>query len=193
VLFAWLLNHGADPNDVDQARFTPMTRIAHSGSLVSLQLLFKCGAQIDNNALHAAVRRPKSDPERIPILELLLSQGADINALETGLIRPSSSALRKAHPPRTTPLYEAAKAQDVELVEFLMKRGADPKVRTRWGEWKESSSALGYLIHSKNERLREMGMNVQSGLDSLKTEAMESTADTERKSNEASEGSRISN
>lgn len=95
---------------------------------------FSHSAKPDHSALHMAIRRPQSDSSRFPIIALLLSQGADINALETGMKgRPTSSALvGPLH--QSTVLFKALSAKDVEMVRFLIEQGADPKLKILRGE-----------------------------------------------------------
>ncbi|MCJ1344978.1 hypothetical protein MMC31_003183 [Peltigera leucophlebia] len=153
VPFNFLLAHGADPNVTDRYHYTPLSVAARDGSLSYIELLFSHGAKPDHNALHMAIRRPQSDSSRFPILALLLSHGADINALETGMKgRPTSSAL--AGPPhQSTVLFKALSAKDVEMVKFLIEQGADPKVKNQWGE-EEGLSSLEAVELSKNEKIR---------------------------------------
>lgn len=87
-----------------------------------------------------AVRRRKSDSYRFPILALLLSHGADINAPETGMSgQPTSNAL-KGSPHLSTVLAMALSAKDVDMVRFLIEQGADPKLANRKGEEEDLSS-----------------------------------------------------
>ena len=139
-----------------------MSCTAGKCSLASLQLLFAHGATMDNNALSAAARRGTHDSERVAIMDVLIAHGGDVNALEEGVRRPSSSALRTANPPRFTPLYEAARADDVQLVEFLLQRGADPRLRIRVGE-REGTAPWAVMLASKDERMKALGASVREG------------------------------
>ncbi|CZR55076.1 uncharacterized protein PAC_04962 [Phialocephala subalpina] len=129
-VFHWLLEPGADPNIADGFDGTPMAYTAMNGTSYMIKQLFQYGAKVDNNALHHVVGRSKMDPERIPILEILLQHGADINALETGLEKlPSSNA--SALPPHTsTVLYKAVRDRHCQLVRYLLSKGADSEKRT---------------------------------------------------------------
>lgn len=142
-----------------------MSLIASRGSLANLQLLFSRGAEPDNNALHMALRRPPSDPERFPILDLLLSRGADIDALETGIKgRPTSSSCAGPVLQRT-PLFEAVVAGDVDAVRFLVERGADVEVRNRTGRM-EGMSSFEAGEKSKSVEIRKVilgARNTSSG------------------------------
>lgn len=134
---------------------TPLSLIASRGSLVNLQLLFSRGAEPDNNALHMALRRPPADPERFPILDLLLSRGADIDALETGNKGRPTSSRRTGPVLQRTPLFEAVVAGDLDAVRFLVKRGADVEVRNRTGR-REGMSSLEAGEKSKSEEIRKI-------------------------------------
>lgn len=85
VLVNLLLTHGADPNVTNGYHYTPLSVDARNGSLSYIELLFSHGAKSDHNALHMAIRPPQSDSSRFTILALLISHGADISALETGM------------------------------------------------------------------------------------------------------------
>jgi ankyrin repeat protein len=58
------------------------------------------------------------------MVQLLLSKVADISILRKGETRPSN-ALTYSRLSRHTPLWEVVKAKDVEMVEFLIRNGAD--------------------------------------------------------------------
>lgn len=152
VLANFLLTHGADPNVTSVYHFTPLSIAAKIGSLAYIELLFSHGAKPDHYALHMAVRRRKSDSSRFPILALLFSHGADINALETGMRgRPTSNALKRSPHPSTV-LDMALSTKDVGMVRFLIEQGADPKLANR-NEAEKDLSSLEAVRLSKNEEI----------------------------------------
>lgn len=102
-----------------------------------------------------ALRRSPADPERFPILDLLLSRGADIDALETGNKGRQTSSTRTGLVLQRTPLFEAVVAGDLDAVRFLVKRGADVEVRNRTGR-REGMSSLEAGEKSKSEEIREI-------------------------------------
>ncbi|MBT3266019.1 ankyrin repeat domain-containing protein [Candidatus Poribacteria bacterium] len=100
----------------DATRLLPFVGSRYPGSSECIEIMFELGA--DANAsnwmgktwLHFAADRNDIDAARV-----LLEHGADINAVEA------------EH--GSTPLAEAAKKGHVEMVSFLMERGADPNVQ----------------------------------------------------------------
>lgn len=158
----FLLRHGANPDDkVAPNKSTPMRAICGHGSLESLRLLFDVGAQIDHNALHKAVSR--TDEDRFERIDMLLAHSADINYVEDSTLHknPGGSALRFANPHHTTPIWEAARAKDVDMVEFLLRRGADPHVNTtrgRPGTEREHMNAVKLLSSPIFDGLRQRAL-----------------------------------
>ncbi|KAH6677145.1 hypothetical protein B0J14DRAFT_689270 [Halenospora varia] len=135
-----------------------MYYIALKCSPATLQLCFDNGSKVYNGAFVAAARR-KSAPDRIAIFEILLKYGGDINCVEElGLPRRSFSALQasQARTLRATALYAAVKAEDVELIQWLMEHGANPLVRVFRGDLPAGTPA-GILRSSTNLVLRDMG------------------------------------
>lgn len=102
-----------------------------------------------------ALQRSPADPERFPILDLLLSRGADIDALEIGNKGRATSGTRTGPVLQRTPLFEAVVAGDVDAVRFLVERGADVKVRNRTGR-REGMSSLEAGEKSNSEEIREI-------------------------------------
>lgn len=108
----FLIKRGAKIDTLSIRGTTPLISATRTGSLELVQLLLKAGASksinhinnYHNHALHYAVAA-----ERIDIIELLLSYGADINLKN-----------QKGY----TPLELAVNNQLVATVDFLIKKGA---------------------------------------------------------------------
>ncbi|KAH8661669.1 ankyrin repeat-containing domain protein [Tricladium varicosporioides] len=158
-LVNWALEHWANPLSTSwMARQPPaMYFIALNCSPATLQLCFDNGSRVHNSALVAAARR-KPSQDRTAIFEMLLKYGGDINALgEPGFRRISSNALQasNARALRPTALYEAAKVEDVELVQWLMEHGANPLVRVFRD--RPAGTPAGIMRRSSNLVLRDIG------------------------------------
>jgi ankyrin repeat protein len=150
----WLLKHGANSNLPDYVGTSPMFYVAGYGSLTTLRLLFDYGAKVESNALFAIIRKKKNDnPKQILMVQLLLSKGADINILRKRERRPSSNALTHSRMFRYTSVWEAVKAKDVEMVEFLIRNGADVNLRILVNDI-EKSSPLEEMLASHYVELR---------------------------------------
>jgi hypothetical protein len=110
-----------------------------------MKTLLAHGAKPDNNTVHWAIskRRP-DDPDRIPMLELLLENGADINALETE--QPYATNGKPFVILRTSPLQAAIQHDDITTVQFLIEKGADVHsqqlARKPWAQFVPSTSPL---------------------------------------------------
>jgi ankyrin repeat protein len=122
-LAARLVDRGADPNGID-----PRGRPLHV-------LAFERRAQ--NRALSGILpRRPTGKIDSIDLARALLVKGADINAriewkslsyVPTQMAIPVVSLTTYVG---ATPLVIASKFADVEMVRFLLEKGADAKIAT---------------------------------------------------------------
>jgi len=114
-----LLAHGADPNATEpRLRRTPLHLAARLGRKGVAELMIKAGANVD------ARRQDGSTPllealyhKHVEMATMLVEKGCDVNMIntETG----------------EGPLHLAAWVGAPGLVELLLKRGADPRLRTK--------------------------------------------------------------
>jgi ankyrin repeat protein len=124
-----LVDRKADVNKADAQRFTP---------------LFWA---VDRRNMETAPNFPwmvTADP--LPLIRMLLDAGANPNAL----VNNTPRARMREGSPRivfATALMRAAFAGDLELVNLLLDRGADPKITSRDGETMVSAAAGLAFIH----------------------------------------------
>lgn len=155
ALLRWFLTHGANPNfgirrlgtstgATDQLSYESCAALESAsarGDIEAVQMLFDAGAEIRYGyPLHYAAGAPavtgggaqSYDVDRImPIMQLLLERGADINQKgETELV---------AH----HPIMYAVMAGAVQRVRWLLERGADPEARGSWGSAVETAFVMG--------------------------------------------------
>ncbi|KAL8873984.1 MAG: hypothetical protein Q9198_006946, partial [Flavoplaca austrocitrina] len=89
-LVAFFLSKGVDPNSNPNG-FSILDIAALSGPLESVEILFNHGASIEpsSSALHTAAQGDA--PDRIPIMDYLLKQGADVNSIAADITGPSEA------------------------------------------------------------------------------------------------------
>lgn len=113
--FALLLAHpDTDVNALNSVGESPLMLAAIAGDLEASQKLLARGARVNGpgwTPLHYAASGPNTR-----LVELLLSQGADLEA---------------AAPNGSTPLMLAAQAGPEATIDLLLRRGADPKRRNQ--------------------------------------------------------------
>ncbi|MBV8842246.1 MAG: ankyrin repeat domain-containing protein [Bryobacterales bacterium] len=150
-----LVEKGADVNGVDPTGISPVLIAIINGHYDVAGYLLDHGAdpnladETGRTALYSAVdfhtmpqdNRPAPDEthERLTsldIVKMLLAKGANVNAqlkkqqpYRAKLDRGDDTMLTTG----TTPLLRAAKAGDVEIIQLLLAKGADPKLSTRNG------------------------------------------------------------
>jgi ankyrin repeat protein len=110
---------------------TPLSVAVQDASFEAIDLLFNHGASVCyGSPLHYAVRREQKD--RLRIIQYLLSKGARINDVM------GQHHLVTYHHFQAfalgTPLHEAARNGDVEVVDFLLNNNADPTIEDTRGE-----------------------------------------------------------
>ncbi|KAJ6015074.1 ankyrin repeat-containing domain protein [Penicillium herquei] len=159
-LLEWFLAHGANPNvgwrTAEPTRNTglhdnycaALECAARKGSIEAVQMLLDAGACVSNGTpLHSAAGAlpPGSNPHNgrvapseefdigmIPIMEILVNAGADVN-----------QRIETCH---MTPVYainHAVMAGAVERVKWLLKHGANPRLRGAWGTAVDYVMAMG--------------------------------------------------
>jgi ankyrin repeat protein len=148
-----LVSRQADVNRADAQRFTP---------------LFWA---VDRRNMETAPNFPwMVTADSMPLIRQLLDAGANPNAL----VNNTPRARMREGSPRivfATALMRAAFAADLELVNLLLDRGADPKIVSRDGETMLSAAAGLAFIHgyhrgkSPEERLEVVKLFVSLGND----------------------------
>lgn len=131
-LLRWCLDHGArvDYADTDPPSVPPLLECVGKGGTVSaFKLLMKNGAKLGRRTLHRAVEGASSGaPERMDMVRFLVEEmGCDVN----GMDMPEDKRY-SAH--YGTPLnYAAHKGGAVEVVMYLLEKGANPEIKDCWG------------------------------------------------------------
>ena len=152
-LASYLVDRKADVNRADAQRFTPLFWV------------------VDRRNMETAPNFPwmvTADP--MPLIRKMLDAGANPNAL----VNNTPRARMREGSPRivfATALMRAAFAADLELVQLLLERGADPAIVSRDGERMVSAAAGLAFIHgyhrgkSPEERLQVVKLFVGLGND----------------------------
>jgi ankyrin repeat protein len=122
-----LIESGADVNARAKDGKTPLHQAAHNGAVEIMSLLISKGADVNAvihdsglaedlyTPLHVALSWGGGDDEtKIKMIDLLVKQGANVNA--------------KAHF-NETPLFEAAFLSGPSVIKALLANGADPSIR----------------------------------------------------------------
>lgn len=129
-LTEWFLDHGADPNAQCAWDLTPMSVAMYKATLDTIKMLFSRGADVKRGQLlHNAVFR--DSPDVIELVGMLLDMGASINEIQYEN-HPQAFGERYAFA-LGTPLDYAAGEGKVELVSYLLQRGADPSIKNTKG------------------------------------------------------------
>ncbi|KAL8819391.1 MAG: hypothetical protein Q9191_007745, partial [Dirinaria sp. TL-2023a] len=160
-LVRWCLSHGARVSypDADPNLNPPLTEvIATRGTVAILKLVLEHGAELGRRTLHRAVegaasssslerRGPKMELVRFLVEELKV----DINLMDVpdGEQRPNHWGTPMAY---AVPVRQGTADQGATVVEYLLKNGADPRIKDCWGMF----DVYGLAERMKNEKVMEV-------------------------------------
>ncbi|KAL8965203.1 MAG: hypothetical protein Q9197_006625 [Variospora fuerteventurae] len=153
-LVHWFLDHGADPNASRKGEPSPMHVAAMSVSLPTIRLLRRHGGRVIHGVLQSAATT--SDPGRVEILEYLLEEGALIDEVEYEWDPLTFKKLRfKAF---GTALHHAAKKGNLEMVLFLLAKGARQDIEDSLGR-----KPIQYAQQFKHDKITVTLRQYQTG------------------------------
>ena len=147
AIIEYLLSQGADPDtQTNENGASVLAGLAYVNELECVRLLLRAGADPDRGRdasgetpLHHALAT--SEPDRGPIVKLLLDHGADPDAKSKPGVT-SFNFWRDARTRGETPLHRAAAYAPAETIEILLAAGADRTIRDvngdsplSWASW----------------------------------------------------------
>ncbi|KAJ6084466.1 Ankyrin repeat protein [Penicillium sp. IBT 16267x] len=125
---AWLLDHEADPNRQCVIDLTPLSLAVESAPISVIHLILSRGGDVrKGQLLHHAIERQS---DIIEVLKLLIEKGAPINA--TAYEDHPSWALFQFMG-LGTPLHRASELGKVDVVRYLISKGADQNIKDAKG------------------------------------------------------------
>ncbi|KAM3068010.1 hypothetical protein ACMFMF_009377 [Clarireedia jacksonii] len=159
-LLKWFLDHGANPNlgpqrdnrdrmgSSETDSCVALEKAAVRGEVEAVRMLLDAGAEIKNGVpLHYAAGAcpPGTNPHvarvvpsetfdqgQIPVMEILVARGADVNRAE-----------ESRHMVPKYAIVHAVMAGAVKRVTWLLENGADPELRGAWGSAVEYARTMG--------------------------------------------------
>jgi len=139
------LSSGADVNTANLQGVTPLLLAVKHGNQNMVQILLKSHADVnitsaDSSPLHEAVRR-----HNLPILELLLG------APKVNVNLPSDGG--------KTPLHFAILEKKPDVVEVLLRKGADPKLKSLTG-----AGSLHFAVIEGDRAMVEKFLTISGGI-----------------------------
>lgn len=131
TLTRWFLAHGAKPDAGCGIDCTPLSIAVSRASFPMIKLLFSHGGTVQyGQLLQYAVKRDAAD--RLEVIDFLLARGTPINDIMY------QNRLTNYYQQRAfglgTPLHRAAEMGKLDVVELLVRRGADPLIRDARGK-----------------------------------------------------------
>lgn len=129
ALMRWFLDHDADPNASCILRdCTPLSFAVRYAPFSAILALFNRGGTIQRGQLlHYAAQRELSD--RLEVLTFLLEKGCSQSINKIMYQDRQEDYLRNMHAGIGTPLQLAAGKGLLDVVKFLVDRGADPLIK----------------------------------------------------------------
>ncbi|EME43624.1 hypothetical protein DOTSEDRAFT_174562, partial [Dothistroma septosporum NZE10] len=147
-LFKELLQRGASPNAMSTSGETPLSLAIQAGSPATIKMLLEAGANVhEGDVLHYAVERQGDDLE---VMRLLLSCNAPVNAIQ--FEHPIARRLRHFLL-RGMPLHKACILGKYEVVDLLLRHGANPSSTRMRGSQIEQTTPLDIAKQQGDESM----------------------------------------
>lgn len=123
----WFLNHRADPNKRCVLDITPLSYAVRKAPFENIKLLFERGGSVHSGQLiHDAIGRIHHHPDTIEVLDCLLEKGSPINRIQ---YEGDYKSLPQSIFTIGTPLHGAVHCGRLDIVKFLLRKGAHPLIR----------------------------------------------------------------
>ncbi|XP_037404543.1 ankyrin repeat, PH and SEC7 domain containing protein secG-like [Triticum dicoccoides] len=196
-IFRYLLDHGANPDNVDIIGFTPLHEAAKIGHCEIIELLLSRGAYVDpfstdhGTPLHVAAQH-KQDAA----MKILLDHHTDCNKILGCFLSPLKIAI-ESHSVKcvkllvkadadvkgirnVTPLLAAARHDLTDALKCLLDAGADPNVKDEFGHLPIHLAAY-FGTRKAAEILYEVTSSRIPAIDDLSVDGIISHVKAERK------------
>lgn len=124
-MVAWLLDHGADPNQQSAIDLTPLSIAVEDAPISVIKLMLNRGGDTQKGQLlHHAIDR---NSDETTVLKLIIESGADINSI----MYENHEASRAMYCFMSfgTALHKAVELRKVEVVRFLISEGASLDIK----------------------------------------------------------------
>jgi uncharacterized protein len=163
AIIEYLLSRGADPNtQTNENGASVLAGLAYVNELECVRILLQAGGdpnrgrdESGETPLHHALTT--SEPDRTPLVKLLLDHGANPNARTKPGI-PSCNFWRDAMTRGETPLHRAAAYAPAATIEILLAAGADRTIRDvngdsplGWASWHLRDKAIIDLLDFEDQ------------------------------------------
>jgi ankyrin repeat protein len=183
-----LLDKGANVNQTTEYGWTPLLTATNNRHYKLAEYLIERGANVNQankgnwTPLYLAADNrnieggdfpvPKPDKDHLEFIKFLLDHGANPNALaKDNTLTRTIFTMQWFFEAGATPFVRAAQSSDVELLKLLLKYGADPMLRTDFGDTALTAAAgIGWVEgvtyeHSPKANVETVKLLLDLGLD----------------------------
>jgi ankyrin len=183
-----LLDKGADVNQVTEYGWSPLLTATNNRHYKLAEYLLERGANVnlankgswtplylatDNRNIEGGdFPVPKSDIDHLEYIQFLLEHGANPNArAKDNTLTRTIFTMQWFFEAGATPFVRAAQSGDLDLLKLLVKHGADPMLKTDFGDTALTAAAgIGWVEgvtyeHSVKENVETVKYLLELGLD----------------------------